>query len=142
MPSSFKIDATCRNKGVDGIVDQLDVGAGPGVLKIFTGAAPANPAAADTGTLLATLTLAKPAFGNGGATAGTGVARAAAIAPGTAVANGTAGHYRAYDSSGNCRMQGSAGIAGDTPDLTLDDKVFVIGGTVTIVTWDVGVPEA
>jgi hypothetical protein len=133
-----KISTAARNAACDAIVDLLDAGAGAGTLTIRTGAPPATPATADSGTLLATLTFSDPAFGN----AATGVATASAITSDTSAdASGTAGHFRAKDSDGNVIFQGTAGEAADTPDMTFDDSAIVAGGTVAVSSMTFTVPE-
>lgn len=49
---------------VNSVVDLLDGGAGAGYIEIRTGAQPASVGTAASGTLLGTLTLSDPAFGN------------------------------------------------------------------------------
>ena len=49
-----------RNAQADQIKTKIDAGAGNGTIKIYTGSAPAHPEDAATGTLLGTLTFAKP----------------------------------------------------------------------------------
>jgi hypothetical protein len=136
MASNFKISTAARNAACNGIVDLLDVGAAAAALTVRTGAPPTNVADADSGTLLATLTFSDPAFGN----AATGVATASAITNGTAVASGTAGHFRAKDSDANTIFQGTAGEAGDTPDLVFDESAIVLGGVVAVSSFTVTVP--
>ena len=48
----------------DAVVDRLDAGAAAGYIEIRTGSQPATADTAATGTLLGTLTLSDPAFGN------------------------------------------------------------------------------
>jgi len=137
MASNFKISTSARNAACDAIVDLVDGGAGAGTLEVRTGSPPATPATADSGTLLATLTMSDPAFGS----ASTGVATASTITSDTnADASGDAGHFRVKDSSGNVIFQGTAGNSGDTPDLTFDNKSIVAGGTVAISSLTVTVP--
>jgi hypothetical protein len=110
-------------------VDLIDGGAGAGTIAIRTGAPPTNVSDADSGTLLATLTFSDPAFG----AAASGVATASSISSDTSADNsGDAGHFRVKDSNGNTIFQGTAGEAGDTPDLVFDEKSIVAGGTVAI----------
>jgi hypothetical protein len=135
-----KIGAAARNAAVDGVVDRVDAGASAGTTQIRSGPPPATPATANSGTLLATLTHSDPAFGAGGATV-VGRADSVTITGAAAVANGTAGHYRTFDSNGVCHLQGTAGEAADTTDLTIDDKDLVIGGLVNITSYQVTMPE-
>ncbi len=133
---TLQISTNARNGACDAIVDLVDAGAGAGSLQIRTGSPPANPAAADTGTLLATLPMSDPAFGS----AATGVATANAITSDTAVDNsGTAGHFRIKDSNGNVVMQGTVGTS--SADLIFDSVTFVAGGTAAISAFTVTVPE-
>ena len=74
MALNFKISTPARNAACDAIVDLVDGGAGAGTLAIRTGSPPTNPADADSGTLLGTLTFSDPAFG--AASGGTATASA------------------------------------------------------------------
>lgn len=77
------------------------------VIKVFTGAAPANCGTADTGTLLVTFAGNATQFG----TAASGVLTVSAIANATASATGTAGYVRIYPSAAtttNAVIQGAA----------------------------------
>lgn len=140
MASNFKLNTAARNAAVDGIVDLLDAGTIP----IRTGAPPATPSTASSGTLLGTCVFGSPAFGNGGASVA-GRADANAITSDTnADASGDAGHFRAYPNGAGdtaCAFQGTAGEAADTPDMVFDNKTIVAGGTIAISSFQVTVPE-
>lgn len=137
MASNFKISTAARSAACDAIVDLIDGGASAGTLTVRTGAPPANVADADAGTLLGTLTFSDPAFG----AASSGVATAATITSDTSADNsGDAGHFRAKDSNGNTIFQGTAGNAGDSPDLVFDNKTIVAGGTIACSSMTVTVP--
>lgn len=64
MASAFEISVAAQQAACDAIVDLIDGGAGAGTIQIRTGAPPATPATADSGTLLGTLTFSDPAFGS------------------------------------------------------------------------------
>lgn len=103
------------------------------ILKIRTGAAPANCAAADTGTVLATINLPadwmSPASGGAKAKLGT-------WSDAAADATGTAGHFRIYDSGGaTCDMQGSITQTGGGGDMTLDSVSITAGQQVDVATF-------
>lgn len=139
MASNFKISTAARNAACDGIVDLCEGGTPPATIGVRTGAPPTNPGDADSGTLLATLTCSNPAFG----AAAAGVATANAITDdSSADASGDAGHFRVYQGGGSTViMQGTAGEAADSPDMTFDNKSIVAGGTVSISSFTVTVPE-
>ena len=138
MASDIKLGTSGRDAAIDGIVDEVDAGAGAGDIVIRTGAPPATPATADSGTLLATLPVQDPAFG----AASVGVSTANAITSDTsAAATGIAGHFRIRDSNTVVIWQGTAGESADTPDLEFDDKNIVIGGTVAISSLTATMPE-
>lgn len=131
---SLTLATTARDAITNALVDLLDAGAAAGTLKIYSGTRPANPGAAITGTLLATVTLIDPAFGN----SATGAATLSDPAAVTAVATGTATHFRAADSNGNAVMDGKVTATGGGGDLELATtsitsglSVDITGGTIT-----------
>ena len=139
MASLFKVSVVAANAACDAIVDLVDGGAGAGKLKIWTGAQPATPLTADSGTQLAEIALQDPAFGGAAATVATllGVT----LSDASADATGTAGHFRVYDSNDVCIFQGNCGDAGDAPvDMQFDNKSIVITGTVSLTAMTVTVP--
>ncbi len=96
-------------------------------LMFFTGAQPANCAAADSGTLIATMTL--PSDWMNAASAGTKTLLGTWSV--VASASGTAAHYRIKDNAGTtCHEQGSVGTSGT--DIVLDNNVINAGQTITI----------
>ena len=95
-------------------------------IKIYTGVQPANPDAAVTGTLLATLTCGSAGFG----TASAGVITAAAITQANAVASGTAGYARIATSGGTAIMDVDVGTAGAS--VIMNTTAIVSGGPVQI----------
>lgn len=121
---------------VDAIVDSLD-GAGPGTIQIRSGTRPALPTDTATGTLLATVTLANPAFGAGAA----GVATIVDPAGVTAAATGTASWFRALNSSSAAKFDGSVTATGGGGDLTLASTSVVSGTTVDITGGTITVPQ-
>lgn len=100
------------------------------VLKIRSGAAPANCAAADSGTVLATLSLPSDYM----AAAGSGSkAKSGTWEDTSADAAGTAAHFRLYASDGTtCHAQGTVTATGGGGDLTVDNVVFAAGQAFTI----------
>jgi hypothetical protein len=124
-----------RSTMCDAIVDALDAGAAAGTIAIRSGSRPALPTDTATGTLLVTITCADPAFG----AASNGVATISDPSPVNAVATGTASWFRAFDSDGNAKWDGSVTATGGGGDLTLastsitsGQPVDITGGTVTV----------
>lgn len=111
---------------------EATVGTTP-LLRLFTLSPPANCAASSTGTLLCTLTLPSDWVGaaSGGATA------LAGTWTGTAIAAGTCGHYRIFDSAGTtCHEQGTVStVAAGTGDLQLDNTSIAVNQVISIATW-------
>jgi hypothetical protein len=100
----YQISTAVRNARLDTVESTIGASA---QLKVRTGAPPANCAAADTGTVLATMTL--PADWMAAAAAGS-KALSGTWQDASADATGTAGHFRVYDSAGTtCHIQGTAG---------------------------------
>lgn len=135
---TLSIATTYRNAMCDALVDGLDAGAGAGTIKIYDGTRPANPNASITGTLLATVTCIDPAFG----TASAGAATLSDPASVTAVATGTATHFRAADSNSNAIFDGSVTATGGGGDLTLATVSITSGLTIDLTGGTVTVPAA
>lgn len=132
---ALSLATSARTAMCDALVDLLDAGSGAGTMQIRTGTKPATPNTAATGTLLATVTLVDPAFG----AASSGVATLADPGAVTAVADGTAGWFRALDSTGAAVFDGTVTATGGGGDLTLATttvtiglSIDVTGGTVTM----------
>jgi hypothetical protein len=119
---AIQLSTRVRNGRLDSI--ETTVGAGP-ILRIRSGAAPANCAAADTGTVLATINLPSDwmAAASGGSKALSG-----SWVDASADASGTAAHFRLYDSGGTtCDMQGTVTLTAGGGDMTLDSVAFTAG---------------
>lgn len=124
---ALQLSTTVRNARLDAIETAIGTSA---ILKIRTGAAPADCATADSGTALATLNLPSDwlAAAASGAKAKSGTWQDA-----SADATGTAAHFRIYDSGGStCHVQGTVTATGGGGDLTLDNTSIAATQTVTI----------
>lgn len=116
-----------RNARLDVVESTIGASA---ILKIRTGAPPANCAAADSGTVLATCNL--PADWMAAASAGT-KAKSGTWEDSSADATGTAGHYRIYASDGvTCHEQGTVTATGGGGDMTVDNTSFAAGQAFSI----------
>jgi hypothetical protein len=103
------------------------------VLRIRSGAAPANCATADSGTVLATCNL--PSDWLSAASSGV-VSQVGTWQDASADATGTAAHFRLYDSSGTvCGMQGNITVTGGGGDMTVDSTSFTAGQQFTITSF-------
>lgn len=116
---AVKMSVAVRNARLDAIETAIGVSA---VLKIRTGAPPTNIADADSGTVLATLTL--PLDWMAAAASGS-KAKAGTWEDASADASGTAGHFRLYAIDGTTQhMQGTVTATGGGGDMTVDNTVF------------------
>jgi hypothetical protein len=119
-----------RNARLDAIEATIGTSA---VLKIRTGAAPADVATADSGTVLATLSL--PSDWLAAAASGQ-KAKSGTWQDTSADATGTAAHFRIYASDGTtAHIQGEVTATGGDGDLTLDNVSITSGQTVTITSF-------
>jgi hypothetical protein len=122
---SLQLSVACRNARLDQI--ETTIGTAP-ILTIRSGAAPADCGTANSGTVLATLTL--PSDWLAAASAGA-KAKSGTWQDTSADATGTAAHFRIHDSTGTtCHLQGTCGIG--TGDLQLDNTSIATGQSVTI----------
>ena len=127
---AVQLSVTVRNARLDAIETAIGTSA---VLKIRTGAQPANCAAADSGSVLATLTL--PSDWLAAASSGS-KAKAGTWEDTSADATGTAAHWRLYASDGTtCHAQGTVTATGGGGDLTVDNTSFAAGQAFTITSW-------
>ena len=123
MPFQFSVAA--RNASLDAI--ETTVGTTP-TLEIRSGTVPANCAAADAGTLLASMALPSDwlAAASGGSKTLLGTWQDA-----SADAAGTAGHFRIKQGA-TCHIQGTVTATGGGGDMTLDNTSIASGQQVTI----------
>lgn len=124
---AVQLSVGVRNARLDQIETTIGTSA---VLKIRTGAPPADVATADTGTVLATLNL--PADWLAAAASGA-KAKLGTWEDASADAGGTAGHFRLYASDGTtAHLQGTVTATGGGGDLELDAVALTAGQKVTI----------
>jgi len=125
---ALKYSVTVRNAKLDAIETAIGTSA---ILKIRTGSAPANCAAADSGTVLSTVNLPSDwlAAASSGAKSKSGTWEDT-----SADATGTAAHFRVYDSGGlTCHVQGTiTTVAVGTGDMLVDNDNFAAGQNFTV----------
>lgn len=130
---TIQFSVAVRNAQLDAIETAIGTDA---ILKIRSGAAPASCAAADSGTVLATLALPTDWM----AAAASGAKSLAGTWQDTSAdATGTAAHYRIYATDGTtCHSQGTVATSGG--DMNVDNTSFAAGQSFTInsFTWTAG----
>ena len=125
---AIQFSTTVRNARLDQIETTIGTSA---VIRIFTGSPPANCAAADSGTILATVNCPSDwmAAASGGSKSKSGTWEDL-----SADNTGTAGYFRVYDSGvTTCHMQGTVGTSGT--DMTVNSVSFTAGQAFTINTF-------
>lgn len=133
-----------REVCVDAGVDLFD----GGTLEIRSGSAP-GPNAADSGTLLVSIPLPTPAFGNAGASTAGQADKAGTWEDSSADASGTAGHFR-FKQSGDGggadatqeRIEGSVTGSGGGGDIELDNTSINSGQSVEVTAFNVSMAES
>ena len=127
---SLQFSVAVRNAMLDAIETTIGVSA---VLRLRTGAPPADCAAADSGTVVATATL--PADWMAAAASGS-KALLGTWQDISADNAGTVAHFRIYESSGvTAHQQGTVTMTGGGGDMTLDNPVVSAGQQVTVTTF-------
>ena len=127
---AIQLSVAVRNAQLNAIETTIGTGA---ILKIRTGAAPANCATADSGTVLASMTLESSWLAD--ASSGS-KALAGTWSDSSADSAGTAEHFRIYASDGTtCGLQGTVTASGGGGDLQLDNAVLAVGQPVSITTF-------
>ena len=122
---TYQYSVACRNAKLDAVETAIGATA---VLKIFSGAEPANCAAADPTGLLCTITLPSDWMNAASAGAKTKLGTWSAAASGT----GTAASWRLYASDGT-----TCGIQGSMTDMVLDNNSIAAAQVVTVNTFTI-----
>lgn len=134
---ALQYSTTVRNAQLDAFETAIGTSA---VLKIRTGAPPANCATADSGTVLATLSL--PSDWMAAASSGS-KAKSGTWEDTSADATGTAGHFRIYASDGTTvHAQGTITATGGGGDMTLDNTSITSGQNVTVTSFTISAGNA
>lgn len=134
---TIQFGTTLRNALADSY--ESTIGTSP-LLRIYTGAMPATPATAPSGTLLAEIALPSDwlTAASSGVKSLSGTWSVAA-----ALAAGTAGYYRILNTAGSTvHEQGTVTATGGGGDLTLDNAVIAAGQQVIINTFTRTAPNA
>ncbi len=126
---TVQLSLSVRNAMLDAIEAAIGTSA---ILKIRTGSAPATCAAADAGTVLATVALGVDWMS--AAAAGSKTVAGLPLSDLSADAGGTAGHFRIYASDGvTCHWQGSVTATSGGGDMTVSTTSFALGQRVDIL---------
>ncbi len=124
---ALQYSTSVRNAQLDAIETAISTSA---VLKLRSGSPPATVATADSGTVLATLSL--PSDWLAAASSGS-KAKSGTWEDTSADATGTIGHFRVYASDGTtAHMQGTVTATGGGGDMTVDNTSVASGQNVTV----------
>ena len=127
---AIQLSTAVRNARLDAIETTVGTSA---VLRIRSGSVPANCAAADAGTVLATVNC--PSDWMAAAASGSKQLSGSWV-DSSADATGTAAHFRLYDSTGaTCHVQGTVTATGGGGDMTVDSTSFTSGQQFTVTTF-------
>lgn len=136
---SLQYSVNVRNAQLEALETAVGVSA---ILKIYdlTAGAPANCAAAITGTVLATLNL--PSDWMAAASAGS-KAMSGTWQDASADAAGVADFFRLFASDGTtCHAQGTVTLGGGGGDMTLDNTNITAGQSVTVTSFAISAGNA
>lgn len=133
--AAVQLSVSVRNAMLDAI--ETTIGTSP-ILRIRTGAQPATCATADSGSVLAEMTLPSDWL----AAASSGSKAKSGTWQDTSADNaGTAAHFRIYDSAGTtCHLQGSVGQG--SGDLSLDNTTIAATQAITITAFTLSAANA
>lgn len=127
---TIQLSTTVRNARLDAIETAIGASA---VLKIRSGAPPANCGTADSGTVLANAAL--PSDWMAAAASGQ-KAMSGSWADSSADNAGTAGHFRIYASDGTtCHLQGTVTATGGGGDMEVDNTSFAAGQAFSVTSF-------
>lgn len=116
-----------RNAMLSALITQIDTGASPAQLRIYSTGGSA------TGVLLAELNLSNPSFG----APATGVSTAAAISPDTSAnASGTASTAEIF-SRGNLQVISAITVGTSATELVFNSVAFVLGDNISVTSFTI-----
>jgi hypothetical protein len=134
---ALQYSVAVRNAKLDAVESTIGISA---VLKLRTGAAPADVATADSGTVIATLSL--PVDWMAAAASGS-KAKSGTWQDTSADASGTIAHFRIYALDGTtAHIQGTVTNTGGGGDMTLDNVAVNSGQSITINTFSLSAGNA
>lgn len=134
----IRLPTASRNAAVAAVANLVDADVGAGTIQIRSGPQPATGNDAASGTLLATVTLADPAWS--GPVVGVMTLDTTPVLSTVGVAAATAGWFRMLDNSGDSIMDGSVTGTGGGGDLELNTTTISIGLTVEITAGTLTMP--
>jgi hypothetical protein len=130
---TIQLSVAVRNAMLDAIESTISTSA---VLKLKTGSPPANCAASDSGTVVATISLASDWMA--AASSGSKAFSSTPLTDSSADNAGTLAHYRVYASDGTtCHMQGTITASGGGGDMTVDNVSVTAGQSVSVTSWTI-----
>lgn len=136
--ANIRIATAVRNDMLQALLDRLDLGAGPGTLKLYSGTQPATANTALSGnTLLATLTFSDP---SAPAPSGGVITFDVITEDSSADASANATFGRIQDSDGNPVFDGDVGTSGAM--IVLNTVAIVAGGPVRINSFTITLPAS
>lgn len=128
-----QLSVSARNAMLDAFETAVGVSA---ILKLRSGAPPANCAAADSGTVIATIALASDWMS--AASSGSKAFSSMPLTDASADNAGTLGHYRLYASDGTtCHDQGTITATGGGGDMTVDNTSVAAAQQVQVTSWSI-----
>lgn len=127
---SIQLAVSTRNAQLDAIENDVGTSAR---LQLRTGSPPADCATANSGTVVADMTLPSDWMAN--ASAGS-KAKSGTWQDSSADNSGTIGHFRIYDSTATtCKMQGTVTVTGGGGDMTVDNPVVLANQQITVTSF-------
>jgi hypothetical protein len=142
MAKDPKVSNAVAIVGLDAMVDLVDAGTPPGLLRIYdaTGGVPADAdAALGSQVLLAELAMSTTAFGGAADGSPGAVATAAPITSSENATSGTAAFFRITNAAGTAIFQGTCGTS--DADLIMNTVTIPGGSTVAVNSFTITLPE-
>ena len=135
---AISISTAARNAAVSGVAALVDADVGAGTVAVRSGTKPVAVSDPATGTLLATFTLADPAFT--GPVNGVMTLDATPVLATVGVANDAAGWFRMFDNSGDAILDGTVTTTGGGGDLEMNVTAISVGLAVQIIAGTLTMP--
>lgn len=131
--ATVQLSVACRNRRLDAIEVECSTSA---VVRLRTGSLPSSCGAANSGTVVSTITLQSDWAA--AASAGSKSFSNTPITDTSAQLTGTLGHFRLYQTDGTtCVMQGDITVTGGGGAMTVDNTSVNQGQQIQITSWTI-----
>jgi|WetSurMetagenome_2_1015567.scaffolds.fasta_scaffold10605_5 hypothetical protein len=135
---TIRLATATRTSMVSALATYADSGGSAALIRLYSGSQPASANSAPSGSLLATITCADPAFDS--VSAGVATFDTTPALSTSAAGDGDIGWFRMITSDGDTVIDGSVGVSGSGADLIVNSVTTTVGLSVSVTAGSITMP--